>query len=336
MKPIKHLVVLVLLVVVAGAIANSWAQCTPGRLFRSSGKLGNNLDFDVTGTDNNGNQIGYFWDSDDANNSNSGFAPDYGVRCPVNQWWAVRTPPNLMQIDGVQGAVGCAAAGMGCPTNKLTIVVEDYAEGGPPGVYQDAYYAAYMVDETPASGRWYDYGNLDGIDETNAIIPMLPFPEVVITSVSIGGGHYSIAYNLVDQTDMVHSTHWAAGGGLFPTTAIIREYQLVIASAIPTGTVQPGRARSNGWVTIRTIPYVPGGTPQTVSIPYPPTGTEHYLAIGIGFNGGAYGVIDSALVGRAFILPEPILADPEWPADFDHKPSSKQREPRSLRPEGRR
>ena len=326
--------VLVVLVVVAGAIANSWAQCLPGRLFRSSGRLGNNLDFDVTGSDNNGNQIGYFWDSDDAANSNSGFAPDYGAHCPVNQWWVVRTAPNLMKIDGVQGAFGCGAAGMGCPTNKMTIVVEDYADGGPPGINQDAYYAAYMVDETPASGRWYDYGNLDGIDDNNAVIPMLPFPEVAITALSIGGGFYQINYNLLDQTEMVHSTDWAAGGGMFPTTAVIREWQLVTVTAY--GFPEPGRARASDWVTIQSIPYVPGGSSHTVSVPWPPVGRTTYLAIGIGFNGGAYGVIDSALVGRPTQLPEPILADPEWPADFDHKPSSKQREPRPLRPEGRR
>lgn len=332
MKAVKYLVVIVALVVVGGVIADSWAQCAPARLFRSSGKLGNNLDFDVTGTDNNGNQIGYFWDSDDANASNSGFAPEYGARCPIDQWWKERAAP-ARQIDGAQGGTGCAGAGMGCPANKMTIVVEDYAEGGPPGVGSTAFYAAYIVDETPASGRWYDYGNLDGITANNSIIPMLAYPDAVITGSSREGATIAINYNNLDQTNMVHSTDWAGGGGVYPTSAVISEWQLVKA----TGTADPGRLRSQGWVTINRTPYVAGGAPASFLVPCASTATDEYLAIAIGFNGGAFGVIDSALVGRAIPLEcDSNIAQPDTPVEFKKKPAATQLESQPSRSGGRR
>ena len=332
MKAMKYLVVIAALVLIGGMVADSWAQCSPGRLFRSSGKLGNNVDFDIAGTDNNGNQIGYFWDSDDANNSNSGFAPDYGARCPIELWWTERVAgSNTKRIDGVQGGTGCAGAGMGCPASKMTIVVEDYAAGGPPGVGQTAYYAAYMVDETPASGRWYDYGALDG-SPNNTIIPILPFPDAVITGSSRQGASIQVNYNNLDQTNMVHTTDWT-GGGLFPTEAVISEWQLVKA----TGTADPGRLRADGWVTIQTTPYVPGGTPNTFVVPCASTATDEYLAIGIGFNGGAFGVIDSALVGAAIPLEcDPNVAQPDNPVDLNKKSGPTQIDSTPRRSGGRR
>ena len=331
MKAFKYLVVIVALIVVGGMVADSWAQCNPGRLFRSSGKLGGNIDFDVTGCDNNGNQIGYFWDSDDANNSNSGFGPDFGSRCPITDWWKERSAPNRA-IDGVQGAGLCIGAGMGCPASKLSIVVEDYAEGGPPGVDGGACYAAFMVDETPASGRWWDYGALDGLPN-NSIIPMLQFPEAIITGSSREGTTIAINYNNLDQSGNVHSTDWAGGGGVYPTGEVVSEWQLVKA----TGTADPGRLRSQGWVTINRTPYVPGGAPASFVVPCASTATDEYLAIGIGFNGGAFGVIDSALVGRAIPLEcDPNLAQPDGPVEFSTKPAATQIESKPVRSGGRR
>jgi hypothetical protein len=331
MKAFKYLVVIAALVVVGGMVADSWAQCSPGRVFRSSGPQGNNIQIDVAGSENDGHQIGYHWDSDNANNSNSGFAPNYGFRCPVADWWVLKTAPTFMRINGVQGAGTCIGAQMGCPANKLSIVVEDYQAGfPPPGVGGTAYYAAFMVNETPASGRWYDYGAMDGLpDESN--IPMLPYPDAVITGSSRSGATISVSYQNLDQTNMVHTTNWP--GGVFPTSAVISEWQLVKA----TGTADPGRARANGWVTIQTTPYVPGGAPNAFVVPCSSTATDEYLAIAIGFNGGAYGVIDSALVGRAIPLEcDPNLAQPDTPVNLDRKPSATQIDPKPLRSGGRR
>ena len=222
---------------------------------------------------------------------------------------------------------------MGCPANKMTVVVEDYAEGGPPGVGNTAYYAAYMVDETPASGRWYDYGNLDGITVNNAIIPMLAYPDAVITGSSREGTTISINYNNLDQSNMVHSTDWAGGGGVYPTSAVISEWQLVKA----TGTADPGRDRSQGWVTINRTPYVAGGAPASFLVPCASTATDEYLAIGIGFNGGAFGVIDSALVGAAIPLEcDPNVAQPDNPVDLNKKSGPTQIDSTPRRSGGRR
>ena len=182
-----------------------------------------------------------------------------------------------------------------------------------------------MVASTPAAGRVYDYGALDGLPN-NSIIPMLQFPDVVISTSSRAGANINIQYNNLDQSNMVHTTDWAGGGGVFPTTAVIAEWQLVKA----TGNADPGRARSLGWVTIKTTPYTPGGAPDTMLVPCSSTATDEWLAIGIGFNAGvANPPIDSALVGRAIPLEcDPTLAQPEGPVDIQRKPAAQELQPR--------
>ena len=320
MKAFKYLVVIAALVLIGGVVADSWAQCLPGRLFRSSGKLGNNMLFDTTGADNNNNQLGRIWDYQNSLLSDSGVNTMNTGLCPMSDWWKVQTAPAQWKLDGVQGAGLCIGAGMGCPGagSGLAVVVEDYAAGGPPGVGNTAYYAAYLVDETPAAGRWYDYGNLDG--SAGGLIPMLPFPDVVITGSSRAGASISVNYQNLDQTNMVHSTDWAGGGGVFPTGTMISEWQLVKATA----TADPGRDRSLGWVTIASTPYVPGGAAASFVVPCSSTATDEYLAVGIGFNGGAGGVLDSQLVGKAIQLEcDPNLAEP-GDIELQKKPSATQ------------
>ena len=335
MKALKILMVITALVVIVGLTTDTWAQCSSARIFRSSGKFGNNLNIGIAGTDNTTNQIGRFWDSDNATLSNNGLnGPDFGNLCPINgagsAWWLEFDADNK-KISGALTNVACVQ--VGCPANKMTIVVEDYAAGGPPGVGASAYYAGYMVDETPAGGRWYDYGNVDGITENNASLAMLEFPNVLITGSSRNGASIQVNYNNLDQTNMVHTTDWAGGGGLFPTEAVVAEWQLVKA----TGTDDPGRLRSDGWVTIQTTPYVAGGAPATFMVPCSSTATDEFLAIGIGFNGGAAGSIDSALVGRAIPLEcDPNLAQPDYPVEMDRKPSATQIETKPARSGGRR
>ena len=58
--------------------------------------------------------------------------------------------------------------------------------------------------------------------------------------------------------------------------------------------------------------------------------------MGMGFNGGAFGVIDSALVGEAVQVEcDPILADPEHPVEFE-KPGAVEIETKPGRSGGRR
>jgi len=333
MKAMNILVVVAAVVVIAGLTADAWAQCPAPELFRSAGKFGNNVTVDTTGSDNNGNQIGRFWDSDNANNSNNGLAgPDFGSLCPpinadgVSSWWQDTTPP-LKKIDGFLTANLCLQTG--CPAVKMTVVVEDYAAGGPPGVNADAYYVGWMVDKG-TGGRTYDYGAVDGLTSATSL-GMLTFPHVQITGSSRNAASITVNYDNVDQTNNNHTWNFAAGA-VFPTSDVVAEWQLVKA----TGTADPGRLRSNGWVTIQTAPYVPGGAPATFDVPCSSEVTDEYIAIGIGFNGGEFGVIDSALVGKATQLEcDPNLAEPDGPQEIDRKDTATEIE-RTGRSGGRR
>ena len=108
MKALKLLVLITALVVITGVISDAWAGCSPARLFRSQGKPNNtnNVKFnqvDVpasgSGTWNQGAAIGRLWDSDDANNSNSGLTDvngdgtGFGSLCPPSVWWLPQGNP---------------------------------------------------------------------------------------------------------------------------------------------------------------------------------------------------------------------------------------------------
>jgi len=301
MKALKILVVITALVVIVGVTTDAWAQCAQGRIFRSSGKFGNNFKVDASAADDTTNQIGRFWDSDNAAFSNNNLVD--GSQCPANLWWLVGNNPGERLIDGALSVVPCLQSG--CPTSKLTVVVEDYGTGGPPGVNGTAFYSAWLTEETPASGRWYDYGNSDGATSLT-IVPLLPFPEVEITGSSRNAASIQVNYDNVDQGSSVHTWNHALSQ-VYPTTDVIAEWQLVKA----TGTADPGRARALGWVTIQTTPYVPGGAPASFDVPCTNQVSDEFLAIGIGFNGGVSGVVDSVLVGPATRLEcDPNLANP--------------------------
>jgi hypothetical protein len=340
MKALKILVVLTAIVVIAGLTADVWAaNCIPGRQFRSLGKPTtdtNNvrIGVDGSGADNTTHMIGRIWDSDDANNANTGLTDlngdgtGFGTFCPVLNFYQVAGTADR-KIDEFMGSTTCI--GNGCPALNMTVLVEDYAAGGPPGVGQTAYYTAWMVKETPGavSGRWYDFGLVDGVSGVTTI-PLLAFPDVAITGSSRAGANVSINYNNLDQTNMVHT--WNINQ-VYPTNAVIKEWQLVKA----TGSADPGRLRSLGWVTIQSTPYVPGGAPASFVVPCSSTVTDEFVAIGIGFNGGTAGTIDSALVGRAIPLEcDPNIAQPDLPVNVDRKPSATQLDGNSGRSGGRR
>lgn len=319
------------LVVIVGLTSDAWAQCPTARLFRSGGKNGINVDVDVSATDPGQNEIGRLWDSDNAANSNNGLSgPAYGALCPSSDWWEARGTTSNWIVDGFLTANPCLQ--FGCPTDKLTVVVEDYQVGfPPPGAGGGAYYIGWMVDEVPADARWYDYGRVDGF-VSNTVIPMLPFPDPVITGSSRVGASVAINYNLADQGPNNHTWNNDAAA-VFPTSNVISEWQLVKF----TGLADPGRRRDLGWVTIQTTPYVPGGAPATFNVPCGSTATDEWVAVGIGFNGGSAGIVDSALVGRAIALEcDPNLAQPDLPQTFDRKPTATQIESKPGRSGGRR
>ena len=309
MKAMKILVVITALVVVAGLTTDAWAQCSSARILQSNGQpLTNNIKFSDAGTFSDtdgpaGNaRIGRFWDSDDRNNSNNGLVgPNFGSLCPPALWWI--TAGVNWQVKGALTEGACAQ--VGCPSANLTIVLEDYATAGPPGVGDTAFYMGMKVRETPVSARWYDYGLLDGATAVT-ILPMTQFPDVVITSSSRSPGAVNISYTNLDQSNNVHT--WdAAAGAVYPTADVVREWQLVKA----TGTTDPGRLRAPAWTTINTTTYVPGNQPDSWTVPCTDIVQDEWVAIGIGFEGGT-GVVDSALVGKAVALEcNPNLAKPD-------------------------
>jgi len=329
MKALKILVVITAVVVIAGLTTQAWAACAPARVFRSVGApVTNNIKISAVGSAQSGpNVIGRFWDSDDMNNSNNGLAgPNFGSLCPPSVWWLAAGVN--WKIDGQQGGTGCGAAG--CPATNMTVLVEDYDEAGAPGVDGSAFYMGWMVESTPASARWWDYGLVDGATAA-ATIPMLEFPNLIVTGSSRAGQSITVNYQNLDQTNNNH-TWQASVGDVYPTADVIREWQLVKA----TGTSDPGRARALGWVTVQSTAYVPGGAPAVFNVPCSSIATDEYLAVGIGFEGGT-GVIDSALVGSAIQIEcDPNIAQPDLPTEMDRKPSATQLEGKAGRSGGRR
>ena len=92
-----------------------------------------------------------------------------------------------------------------------------------------------------------------------------------------------------------------------------------------------------GWVTLQATPYVPGGAPDSFVVPCTSTATDEFVALGIGFNGGVAGSIDSALVGRAIPLEcDPNLAQPDGPVDVGSKPAATDLNSKPGRSGGRR
>ena len=325
MKALKILVVMVVLTVITGVVVDTYAQCFPGRLFRSSGKFGTNVKVDVTGA-SDAAFIGRLWDTGNAALANSGLdGPNFGSDCPVADWWL--TDGTLRFIDGVVGGGACI---MDCPLgDEMTAVIEDYDANGPPGVGGSAYYMGWAVTSTPAEGRYYDYGLVDGIASATTL-NMLAFPLADVTASGRTGGNVDVTVDLADQSQMVHT--WI-GGGVAATSAVVSEWHLMKA----TGTADPGRLRSN-WVKIATIPYVPGGTNKFQSVPCTDTVQDEFLAVGIGFNGGNFGTIDSALVGAAVALEcDPFLAQPDdVKQEFKRKPAETELQANPGRSGGRR
>ena len=346
MKALKILMVVAALVVIAGLTTDAWAACPSAQFFVSSGAGGKNVRVTVDGVEDAGNAIGRFWDSDNWNDGHNGVFNDAGSVCegqalgclcppinadPASSWWVINNPsvPGENKVAGIMTNLACVQAG--CPSN-LTVVVEDYATAGPPGVGDTAYYMAMMVDET-GEARWWDLARVDGLN-LSTTFPMLAFPDLVVTGSSrIGTTAVQIVYNNLDQTSSVHT--WDNGSGaVFPTVDVIREWQLVKY----TGETDPGRARSLGWTVIQRTPYVAGGTTGTTfTVPCDNQIDDEWVAVGIGFEGGT-AVIDSALVGEAIALEcNPDLANPEDVIiHTDRKPSTQELQSKPARSGGRR
>ena len=322
MKALKFLVVITALVVFAGVVADSWAQCPNPRIFRSSGKFGLNVKVDVTGTDAGANEIGRLWDTQNSAFSNSNLAD--GSFCPASLWWLGADPIRI--VDGALTSGACVQTG--CPTRDLTVVLEDYPAPGPPGIGGDAFYVGFAVTETPAEGRWYDYGLVDGVTAATTL-PMIPFPVVDIVASDRSGGNVLVTVDYQDQGNHVHT--WL-NGGIAPTNSVVAEWHLMKA----TGLTDPGRDR-NSWTQFATIGYVDGGDTQQHSVPCTDTIQNEFLAVGIGFAGGTGPVVDSALVGQAIALEcDPNLADPEVKPDFKQKEANTELQANPGRSGGRR
>ena len=318
MRRSSVLALVVAVLLLAGLVTEVTAQCPTARTFRSAGRPGNAVVIDVADLDPGSNEIGRFWDSEDATISHNGLeGPDFGNLCPPEHWWKPRELNGYWCIDGALTAAGCPQHG--CPSRELTVVIEDYDQNGPPGIDGTAHYIAWKTDETPASDRWFDFGGVDGVTE-RTILPMLPFPELRITGSSRHGSIIQVSADLPDQSDHVHTWNWEQGTP-YPTSDLILEWQVLRH----VGNWDPGRLRSSGWEKLSVIQYFPGGAPTEFNATCLHHLDDEFYAMGIGFNGGNGQVIDSALVGRAIYLEcDPNMADPDPSEELDRKPSATQ------------
>jgi hypothetical protein len=299
---------------------DTWAQsanCVPARKFASGGqpKPVANAVFDVTGTHNNGTVIGRLWDTDNGLNANNGLSSGenlnslgesctgFGCWCTPAEFWVLQ-PAGTYRVEEFLGGSTCPGAG--CPVRALTVVIEDYDEAGPPGVGGTAYFVGMNVDDTPVSARRYDYGLCNGSTE-NTTYPMIEFPKVDIQSSSRGPNGVIINYVNLNVEDNVHGWY-SASSEIPPTAETIAQWQLVQF----VGDADPGRLREGNWDVVQTTDYNPGDAPASWEVECDDNpDLDSYVAIGIGFNGGAAGVVNSALVGEAIQLEcDPNLAQP--------------------------
>jgi hypothetical protein len=272
-----------------------------------------------------GTEIGRWWDSSSSALS-SNFGPNDGT-CPSSGWWSALMNGNF-QIDGILDGPGCVGYA-GCPGQEMTVVIEDYGPIGPPGIHDTAYFVGWRVDDTPASLRRYDYGRTDNGMVGSTTYPFLEFPAFNYTAIARDAMTLTVGYELSGLEDSVHTAS-GAGDVALPTDSVVAEWHLLFF----VGTGDPGRLRSAGWTLIQTVPYVAGGsTTNVVEVDCPNTVQDAWFAVGLGFDGGAAGTIDSELVGATIgIECDPNLADPELPVKQRFERADDRPQPSDARP----
>jgi hypothetical protein len=161
MKLFAGVVSVAIVFAVAAPIAE--AQCSAGAKWFASvggGSGPSKFRVDPSGTAGGasgtvGTEIGRFWQTDDSASGNNfgGLCPTQGSTQAGGGWWQVSATTER-GVQGLISGTGCFAST--CPDGDLTVVVEDYGPGGPPGVNDSASFIGWRVNETPPDIRWWD------------------------------------------------------------------------------------------------------------------------------------------------------------------------------------
>jgi hypothetical protein len=237
--------------------------------------------------------VGKFWESGNSNANNG--------TCQASAWWLAQDANRKVQ-EQINSTV-CPQGGALCPNNSLTLVIEDYDEGGAPGVGGTAYFMAFTVDETPTEFRIFDMARV--IPGTGTLT-FLEFPTPEVTGSGRTGSNVDTVQNWADVAVNFMSATGASDDPV-PTGDVIVSYDLMKA----TGLTDPGRDRSN-WTLLQSFPYQAGYEGVQFSVPCDDEENDAFIALGFTFAGGTGGDVPSSLVGRAIALEcDPFLAEPE-------------------------
>jgi hypothetical protein len=291
MSRIERLLGYALLLPVVGLVPSSArAQCgLNARQFASIGqaKLGYEaLRFDVLGAENQGNEIGRFWQSSNSNVNN------FGGSCPssvlgLGNWWHLSQAPRR-GLQGYLSSPSCFATA--CPSGDLTVLVEELSD---PSFASEAYFMALRVDATPSSLRYWDFSRLDR-SPTSDLLTLRPFPRPRLVWMA-NFGEVEVRYPDIDRN--VHSAQGPDDDPL-PLTEIVESYQLYLFK----GNADPGREVEK-WTLLANVPYEPGGYATSfVSVcslfDFPQQ--DAFLALGLSFDGGSGPDVPSRYVGSSF------------------------------------
>lgn len=310
---------------VAALAPAALAQCSPARSFASheigTGKQGYNqvrLDM-ASGVHNGGQQIGTIWQSSNYALSNNGTGG-----CPAANWFTLNMAGDQAGIAAFIDGGACLLSGCPGPSleESLSVVIEEWGAGGPPGVGENAYFHAWQTAGTPTDPqRYYNFANAFA---DNATIPYSPFPQAFVNSSARNGSNVDLSIGYADVAP--NATAIGSGQGMtLPASTIINSWDLVMH----VGMSDPGRDRG-AWTTMAKIPYVDGAGAADATVSCPDTVQDVFVAVGISFDGGAAGDVESNLVGIATRIEcDPAIADPTGNVNF--APVQKRRQTRPAR-----
>ena len=232
------------------------------------------LRVDPAEAENLGQEIGRFWQS-----SNSSLGHNFDGGCPSSVWWLPSEPP-LRGIRAFLGSPDCHAST--CPFGDLTLVVEEQDAFG-----SEAYFIAFRVDETPAATRRWDYARtVAGPSPKVAPLEKTPQPTIVDYEPH-QGPNIKLTLHYPDLAAHVHAVQ-GPGDTVLPASAVISSWHLY-------GAVDDLGREVEGWTLLDVVPYVDGGATKEIVVS---CFAHRYLALGVGFDGGAGPEVASRLVGR--------------------------------------
>jgi hypothetical protein len=297
------------------------AQCGSARIFggHAGGMFEPKLNVLTGGTENAGNEVGYFWENG-VGSANDSIGGGGGVGCPSSLWWQVLGADR--RIAGSIASPACQMDVCPAPGASLNFIVEDATADG-----SDAGVIMFQVDETPAAFRWWDHARVrpgyqpnDGVSVPGShTVTMERYPTVDVTGSSgpppgttVTNNYLNLALNYQGVSGPAHTPNPASTG--------IAAYDIMGHN----GATDPGRTRG-AWNqgVVAQVAYVDAAVAgHNVAVTCPDPTDNTFLAVGIEFVDG----VKSALVGSAVAVAcDPNIADPD--DDNRLRPKSRKKKP---------